>query len=242
MNNKKRGRGVFCTTQWTIVMRARGDSDESREALGTLCEVYWSPVFEFLRREGRDSEDSQELTQEFFKRILDGGIGKVSPEKGRFRSYLLGALKHFLADRQRDEARIKRGGSVEIQSIESGGSDTSLGIPLPDRAQPAPDAFFDRDWALALIDRGLLAVQDSFDKAGNGQHFEVLKPWLMGNSTYLSQSAAAAKLDLSSNAVTVAIHRLRKSFRSAILAELASTVTNPDDLDEELNYLIKVLS
>jgi RNA polymerase sigma-70 factor (ECF subfamily) len=93
-----------------------------------------------------------------------------------------------------------------------------------------------------LIDRGLLAVQDSFDKAGKGQHFEVLKPWLMGNSTYLSQSAAAAKLDLSSNAVTVAIHRLRKSFRSAILAELASTVTNPDDLDEELNYLIKVLS
>lgn len=225
-----------------MVMQARGDSDEARVALGTLCEAYWSPVFEFLRRQGRDPEDSQELTQEFFKRILEGGIGKVSPDKGRFRSYLLGALKHFLADRQRDEGRIKCGGSVEIHSIDSGGSDTSPGLPIPDRSQPAPDAFFDRDWALALIERGLVAVQQSFDKAGKEEYFNVLKPWLMGNSTDLSQSAAAAKLGLSSNAVTVAIHRLRKSFRSAIQAELAATVTNPDDLDEELNYLIKVLS
>ena len=223
-------------------MQARGDSDEAREALGTLCEAYWSPVFEFLRREGRDSEDSQELTQEFFKRILEGGIGKVTPGKGRFRSYLLGALKHFLADLKRDEARIKRGGSVEIHSIESGGSDTSPGLPLPDRSQPAPDALFDRDWALALIERGLLAVEQSFAKADNEEHFNVLNPWLMGNSTDLSRSAAAAQLGLSSNAVSVAIHRLRKSFRIAIQAELAATVANPDELDEELNYLIKVVS
>jgi len=242
ISNEKRRQGVFCTTQWTIVMQARGESDEAREALGTLCEAYWNPVFEFLRREGRDSEDSQELTQEFFKRILEGGLGKVTPDKGRFRSYLLGALKHFLADRQRDNARIKRGGTVEIHSLESGGSDTSPGLAIPDRSQPAPDAFFDRAWAFALLERGLLAVQQSFDKEGKREHFDVLKPWLMGNATTLSRSAAGAKLGLSSNAVTVAIHRLRKSFRTEIQAELAATVSNPEELDEELNYLIQVVS
>lgn len=241
-NDFKRRQGAFCTTQWTLVMQAREESVEARDALGILCEAYWNPVFEFVRREGRSVEESQELTQEFFKRILEGGLGNVRPGKGRFRSYLLGAVKHFLADTKRDQGRMKRGGEVEIHSIDSSGSGTSPGMQIADPAQPDPDALFDRAWALALIERGLLQVEMSYEKAGKAEQFDVLKPWLMGDSTDLSVASAASQLTLSGNAVTVAIHRLRKSFRNAIQEELSVTVTNSDDLEEELTYLIKVLS
>jgi RNA polymerase sigma-70 factor (ECF subfamily) len=223
-------------------MQAKEASVEARDALGTLCEVYWNPVFEFVRREGRTSEESQELTQEFFKRILEGGLGNVRPDKSRFRSYLLGAVKHFLADAKRDQATIRRGGAVEIHSIESSGSGTSPGLQIADPAQPDADALFDRAWALALIERGLLQVQLYYEKLGKTEQFDVLKPWLMGNSTELSVASAAVQLALSPNAVTVAIHRLRKNFRMAIQEELSVTLTNSDDLDEELTYLIRVLS
>jgi RNA polymerase sigma-70 factor (ECF subfamily) len=234
---------AFHTTRWTVVMRARGDATEARAALGDLCEAYWTPVFRFLRREGRREDDSQELAQEFFTRLLSsGGIGQVDPEKGRFRSYLLGALKHFLAERKRNEGRQKRGGDVVIESIETGGTDTSPGIPIPDPSGQVPDAWFDREWALAVMDRGLTAVQAAFQKTGKGKQFKVLKPWLIGDTENLSQADAAAQLGMTSGAVKVAIHRLRKSFRDAIQAEIAETVTDPDEIAEELRYLVEVLS
>ena len=116
-----------------MVMSARGDAPEARAALGELCEAYWMPVFRFLRREGRSEDGSRELAQEFFTRILSvGGIDGVDPAKGRFRSYLLGALKHFLADRKRSERRQRRGGGARVESIDAGGTDTSPGMQLPD--------------------------------------------------------------------------------------------------------------
>jgi RNA polymerase sigma-70 factor (ECF subfamily) len=238
-----RGGGVFPTTRWTVVARARGDAPESRAALGDLCEAYWTPVFRFLRREGRSEDDSQELAQEFFTRLLSGGgIGQVDPQRGRFRSYLLGALKHFLAERKRNKGRQKRGGDAMIMSIESGGTDTSPGMPIPDPAGPVFDAWFDREWALAVMDRGLTIVQAAFEESGKAQQFEVLKPWLIGDTENLSQADAAAELRMTSGAVKVAIHRLRKSFRDAIQAEIAETVANPNEIAEELRYLIEVLS
>jgi RNA polymerase sigma-70 factor (ECF subfamily) len=234
---------VFRTTRWTVVMRARGDTPDARAALGELCEAYWTPVFRFLRREGRSEDDSQELAQEFFTRLLSGGgIVQIDPEKGRFRSYLLGALKHFLAERKRYEGRQKRGGDAMIVSIEAGGTDTSPGIPIPDSAGPVSDACFDREWALAVMDRGLTAVQAAFEKSGKGRQFEVLKPWLIGDSENLSQADAAAELGMTTGAIKVAIHRLRKSFRDAVQAEIAQTVTDPGEIAEELRYLVEVLS
>jgi RNA polymerase sigma-70 factor (ECF subfamily) len=234
---------AFHTTQWTVVMRARGNAPEARAALGDLCEAYWTPVFRFLRREGRSEDDSQELVQEFFTHLLSGGgIDQIDPEKGRFRSYLLGALKHFLADRKRNEGRQKRGGDVVIESIESGGTETSPGMPIPDPAGPVSDAWFDREWALAVMDRGLTAVQTAFEESGKGKPFQVLKPWLIGDTENLSQADAATELGMTTGAVKVAIHRLRKSFRDAIQAEIAETVTDPDEIAEELRYLINVLS
>ncbi len=226
-----------------MVNRARGDAPEARAALGELCEAYWTPVFRFLRREGRNEDESRELAQEFFTRLLSGGgIDKADPKKGRFRSYLLGALKHFLADRRRSEGREKRGGGAVIESIEAAGTETSPGLQIPDPTGTIPDAYFDREWALSVMDRALKAVQATFAESGKGKQFEALKPWLIGETENLSQTAAAAELSMTTGAIKVAIHRLRKGFRDAIQAEIAQTVTTPEEITEELRYLIEVLS
>ena len=233
----------FHTTQWTVVMRARGETPEARAALSELCENYWTPVFRFLRREGRNEDESKELAQAFFARLLArNSLDRVDPTKGRFRSYLLGALKHFLAEQRRNANRQKRGGDAQQQSIEAGGSETSPGIPIPDPAGTTPDTYFDREWALAVMDRSLTKVQLDFEKAGKAQQFEVLKPWLIGDTEALSQPEAASALNMTSGAMKVAIHRLRNKFGDAIRSEIAETVNDPDEIREELRYLIEVLS
>ena len=174
--------------------------------------------------------------------LAGSGIGQPDPRKGRFRSYLLGALKHFLAERKRNEGRQKRGGDAMIVSIEAGGTGTSPGMPIPDPAGPVSDAWFDREWALAVMDRGLTAVQAAFEESGKGKQFEVLKPWLIGDTENLSQADAAAELGMTTGAIKVAIHRLRRSFRDAVQAEIAETVSDPDETAEELRYLVEVLS
>ncbi len=226
-----------------MVMRARGDAPEARAALGELCEAYWTPVFRFLCREGRGENESRDLTQEFFTRLLAGsGVEKAEPEKGRFRSYLLGALKHFLAERKRNAGRQKRGGGAVVESIESGGTETSPGMQIPDPGATVSDAWFDRGWALAVMDHALTAVQSGLEEAGKGKQFEVLNPWLIGDTENLSQADAAEELGMTTGAVKVAIHRLRKEFRNAVETEIGQTVTRPDEIKEELRYLIEVLS
>ena len=227
-----------------MVMGARGDSPAARAALSDLCAAYWQPVYHFLRREGRNEDDSGELAQAFFARLLErGGVDQVDPAKGRFRSYLLGALKHFLTEQRRNEGREKRGGGgVTIESIESAGTDTSPGLQIAAPAAAFPDACFDREWALAVMDRSLQTVQAGFERAGKGKQFDILKPWLIGETENLSQSAAAAALGTTVGAVKVMIHRLRKEFREATHAEIAQTVPRTEDIADEIRYLIKVLS
>lgn len=235
---------VFATTRWTLVMRARGNAPEASSALGELCEAYWTPVFRFLRREGRNEDQARELTQEFFSRLLSrGGIDKVDANRGRFRSYLLGALKHFLSDDRRDEGRQKRGGNAAVQSIDSSrGSATSPGMQIPDPAASVPDSYFDRQWALSVMDRALRTVQSGFENPEKERQFNVLKPWLIGDTENLSQADASVQLEMTAGAVKVAIHRLRKSFRDAVHSEIAQTLDSPEEIAEELRYLIEVLS
>ena len=244
MNETRQASGntVFHTTRWTMVIRAQGGAPEARAALGDLCEAYWMPVYRFLKREGRNDDDSRELTQEFFSRLLAGGtLEKADPSKGRFRSYLLGALKHFLADHRRAEGRQKRGGDAIILSIESAGSETSPGLSIADAGAETTDAYFDRHWALAVMERGLGAVRDSFAEAGKTEHFETLKPWLIGDVESLSQADAAATLGISAGAVKVVIHRMRQKFGAAIRQEIAETVETEEEVAEELRYLIEAL-
>ena len=237
---------VFEATRWTLVMRARGESTESTEsraALSDLCEAYWQPIYQFLRRGGRNDDESRELTQEFFARLLaKGRIGAAAPSLGRFRSYLLGALKRFLAEKWRNERRLKRGGDAVIEALDERG-ETPGGHQIADPAGDIPDKQFDREWALAIVERGLTAVQAEFVRAGKADRFEVLKPWLVVDDPHrLSQAQAAATLGMTVGAVKVAIHRLRGAFRGAVEAEVAQTVSNREDLADELRYLVEVLS
>lgn len=240
------GSGNFAPTRWTLVLRARGDSAEAQKALGDLCAAYWQPVFRFVCSEGRDEENARDLTQEFFARLLAGsGLAKVERGRGRFRSYLLGAVKHFLADRREHERRLKRGGGVPPESLNAtitDGNDTGMELQAADPSALPPDSYFDREWALAVMDRAITAVQQEFTAEGKPEHFEALKPWLVGELPTLSQATAAVRLGLSENAVKVAVHRLRKRFRELVKAELAQTVANPSEVGEELRYLVEVLS
>ena len=178
---------AFAPTRWTLVLRARGESVEARGALCELCEAYYQPVFRFLRREGREEDAARELTQEFFARLLaGGGLGAADPRRGRFRSYLLGAVKHFLADQRDREHRQKRGRGVVPESL-----DAQSALQVADHASTPDDTLFDREWALAVMDRALQTLAVEFAGADKAEQFTVLKPWLVGDAALLPQAEAA---------------------------------------------------
>jgi RNA polymerase sigma factor (sigma-70 family) len=236
------GGEAFGATRWTLVLRAQGGTPEARTALGELCDAYYRPVLRFLRREGRTDDAARELAQEFFARFLArGGIGAANPQRGRFRSYLLGAVKHFLAD-QRDHAmRVKRGSGVTPESFDAAATH-SPALQVADLSGLPDDALFDREWALALMERTLNCVAGELAREGKSEQFAALKPWLAGDAETLPQAEAAQRLGMTESAVKVAIHRLRKRFRERVRAEIAQTVDTSDDIDSELRYLIKVLA
>jgi RNA polymerase sigma-70 factor (ECF subfamily) len=234
----------FQPTRWTLVLRARGESSSAQAALSELCESYYAPVLAFIRHAGRDEDAARDLTQEFFARLLARhGFDTVEPGRGRFRSFLLGAVKHFLAD-QRDRAQAaKRGGGQPEVSIEAGaGLGTTAELQIPDPAGPASDTVFDRQWALTLVERGLNLLAGEFAAAGKADQFETLKPWLLGEIASLSQADAARQLGWTEGAAKVAIHRLRKRFRELVKHEIAQTVGDAAQIQEELRYLVEVLS
>ena len=235
---------AFAPTRWTLILRARGETPEARVALGELCEGYYQPVLRFLQREGREEDEARELTQEFFARVLErDGFAAADPERGRFRSYLLGALKHFLADQRKHEQRLKRGGGAVVESLDAAtGDDGGAAAQVADTAATAPEMFFDREWALAVMARALDVLQKEFATGGKAEQFEQLKPWLMGEAASMSQAEAARALGLSEGAVKVVIHRLRKRFREAVRGEIGQTLRDPSLVDEELRHLIEALS
>ena len=233
----------FAPTRWTLVLRARGETAQARAALSELCEAYYQPVLHFLQREGRLEDEARELAQEFFAVVLLGsGFDEADPERGRFRSYLLGALKHFLADQRKRELRLKRGGGIAVESLDVTADEDTGSLQVADTTQPLPDAFFDHQWALAVIDRAMTALEQEFEADVKTDQFNELKVWLMGEDPSHSQRDAARRLGLSEGAVKVAIHRLRKRFRDVVRAEISQTLRDSSLLDEELRHLINALS
>jgi RNA polymerase sigma factor (sigma-70 family) len=231
-------------TRWTLVLRARGKTPEARAALSELCEACYQPVLRFLRCEGRDEDSARELTQEFFARVLSrGGFDQADPDRGRFRSYLVGALKHFLADQRKYEQRLKRGGGIPVETLDAtDGEDETASLEVADTSSQSLQAIFDREWALAIMDRALGLLQKEFASAGKTAQFDLLKPWLMGEGPSISQADVARQSGLSEGAVKVAIHRLRKRFRDIVRSEISQTLLDPTQVDEELNHLIAALS
>ena len=235
---------AFAPTRWTLVLRARGASPEAQRALGELCAAYWQPVFRFLRREGRNDDTARELTQEFFARLLARpGLGGVEPGRGRFRADLLGAVKHFLdGERERANAAKRGGGEAPVSLEAHAGADTAGELQIPDPLAMPQDAFFDRQWAVTMVDRAVATLAAEAEASGRGVPFAALKPWLLGEVPALSQAQTARELGISEGAVKVAVHRLRKRFRELVKVEIAQTVHDPAQAQEELRYLIQVLS
>lgn len=226
----------FHPTQWTLVLNARGDGAQAKAALSDLCAAYYGPVVAFLRRDGRNEDAAREMAHAFFESVLESGVGYPDPQRGRFRSYLLGALKHFLAKQRAASSAGKRGGGAEhVPLVEE--TDTLPGLPAPGVLDDT--LAFDREWALALISRALTALEA--EHAAKPALFAALKPWLDGGAA-VSQAETARSLGMSETAVKVAIYRLRVRFRELIRAEVASTVNDPGEVTEELRHLIAVAS
>jgi len=220
---------------------ARGNSPEAKAAMSDLCAAYYAPAFAFIRRGTLDEDSARDLTQEFFAGLLARqGIDGADPARGRFRSYLLGAVKHFLSDTRDRTRRLKRGAGQPLESIDPG-TDTSPGLQLPDPKTPSPDREFDRKWALTLLDRALAVLAEEHEASGKAGQFETLKPWLTGDTENISQADAARRLGLNESAVKVAIHRLRRRFREIIKQEIGQTLSDRALVDEELHHLLAAL-
>ena len=226
----------FAPTRWSLVLRARGLSPEARAALSDLCAAYWMPVFRHLRGLGIPEDDARELAQAFFAHLLSGDrIAQADPGRGRFRSYLLVALRRFAKDLRAAETRLRRGGGAVHEPIEPGSPNE------PAFLESGPEtARFDRDWAFAVLERSLEAVSADYLASGRSELFHGLKPWLEGHAG--DPAEAARSLGLSAGAFKVAIHRLRRRFREAVLCEIRQTLPEHEDPADELRYLIAVLS
>lgn len=221
-------------TRWSLVQAAKGDTPQARAALSDLCAIYYAPVHGFVRRWVADSEEAKDLTQGFFARLLAGqGLLGAEEMRGRFRSYLFGAVKHFIAEHRRNDSALKRGG--QATALPAGALD------LIDEHAPAPDAEFDRAWACAVLDRVLSLLGDEMEKTGKAHVFNHLKPWLAGSAGHGDTAAAAATLGVSETAVRVLVSRLRQRMRHLLRDELAKTLSDGVDVDAEMRFLADAL-
>lgn len=227
----------FCTTRWTQISRAKADSPEGRRALAELCNAYYEPVAAFLRYELRDADAARELAHDFFAHMLAGGaIARAERERGRFRSYLLGAVKHFLSHHRAAGRRLKRGGGVKNLSL----NDTEVGS-VPDARVLSPDAAFDRQWALTVIARALEALRRECVAENSAEFFDQVKPWLTGDAARGDQTALAAGCGMNANTLKVAVHRLKRRFRQLLKAEIAGTLDDPGSVEAEMRALFAAL-
>jgi len=230
----------FELTRWSIIVAAGGaDSERARKGLEHLCSAYWYPIYAFIRRQGHGPHDAQDLTQEFFARLLAKNfLGAADPGKGRFRSFLLGTLKHFLSD-EWDRARAeKRGGGQQFVSLDAGSAETRY--KLEPAGEASAEQIFNRRWALALLEQVLTRLRGEMSAAGKLAEFEALKSSLSGEKRPYAE--IASELNTSEGAVKVAVHRLRHRYRDLIRAEIAETVATPAEIEDELRHLLAALS
>jgi RNA polymerase sigma factor (sigma-70 family) len=234
----------FRTTRWSVVYRAgakSSSSGEGRRALEELCRGYWSPLYAYVRRQGYSPEDAQDLTQEFFSRLLaDDSFAAVHESKGRFRSFLLASIKHLLANEWKRATRQKRGGGAVHFSIEdeiaSGGGRHELLDHLD------PEKAFEKRWAETLLQRVLDRLREEWEDKGNTRHFDELKPFLIDIRGSVPFAEAAARAGVTEASFKWAVHKLRRRYRELVREEIAQTVTSEDEIDDELRYLFSVLA
>ena len=237
------GSSQFPTTRWTLVVAA-GDPQrkDCRSALVYLCENYWYPLYAYLRRRGHAPDEAQDLTQEFFVRVLAGRyLDKANPEKGRFRSFILTSLKFFAADEQDRQRAQKRGGGAVVSFEFSSGESGEERYQREPSHDETPDRIFERRWALSMLERVMERLRDELVQHDRPENFERMKVFLLGQSE-APYAALAGEMNTSEGALKVAIHRLRKRYRELFRQEIADTVADPAEVESELRYLAAVLT
>lgn len=231
----------FATTHWSVVIAAGGtDSSQAERALATLCEDYWYPLYAFVRRQGHSPDRAQDLTQAFFARFLEKhDVRQARPERGRFRSFLLASLKHFLANQADFAHALKRGGSQPVLPLEFEDAERRYSVEPVENV--TPEHVFERRWALTVLDRALIGVRQRWIGAGKGDLFDRLKGCLTVDPSTPSYQAIAAEFDMTDGAVKVTVHRLRRQFQDVLRSEIAKTVEFPTDVDDEIQFLLAAL-
>ena len=231
---------AFTTTHWSVVLEAQGESPAAQEALEKLCRTYWRPVFSFLQRQGIRPEEAEDITQGFFASLFErGSLNAVRKEKGRLRSYLLGALKYFLADERRRATAIKRGKGLRLIPLEELHADEAVGMEPADPL--TAEMIYERRWASTVLERVLSRLKDEYRAAGNAALFDSLKQLLPDEPGAPSQAEIAAQLGMTANAVRQAFHRFRQRYQLLLREEIAQTVATPGDIEDELRHLIAVI-
>ena len=228
---------MFATTRWSLVAAAKDPAGpHAREALADLCRAYWPPVYAFVRRRGHDRDAAQDLTQGFFARLLEkNDLAVADQARGRFRSFLLAACRHFLANQHDHDAARKRGGGRAHDSL-----DFAAAAGREPAGADSPERAFDREWALGLLDRALGELRAEYAGSGRAALFDALKDALAGGAD-VPHAEKARELGLTEGAVKVAVHRLRQRYRDRVRAAIAETVARPEDVDDEVRDLFAAL-
>jgi RNA polymerase sigma factor (sigma-70 family) len=228
---------VFEETHWSVVLEAaRTHSPGSQSALAHLLQSYWRPLYIYIRQRGGEHHDAQDAIQGFFLTLLENrALGRANPERGRFRTFLLASLNNYLANEHRRESRVKRGGEFEFVPM----NDT-IEFDLPDSSAP-PETEFDRQWAKALLDRALPLTEKNYTSRGKEALFGGLRTFLTGAPEMPGYQTVSARLGISESSAKVEVHRLRAQFRENLRREVACTVTEPGEIDDELQYLRRLL-
>jgi RNA polymerase sigma factor (sigma-70 family) len=236
------GGSRFAATRWTLVLSAaRGSmSAHAAGAMAELCGIYWYPLYAFLRRRGYNADEAEDLTQEFFARLLaKKGLARVDREKGKFRSFLLASMKHFLAN-EWDRARAqKRGGGQLVVPLD--GLSAAARYGLEPAHNVTPERLFERQWALAVLERVLARLQAEYLANGKQALFDALEGFLTASSKTATYAEIGAALGMTETAVKVAAHRMRRRYRDLLREEIAHTVAGPDEIDDEIRYLLSCL-
>jgi RNA polymerase sigma-70 factor (ECF subfamily) len=240
-SNAATGATPFALTHWSVVLAARrSHSAEAQEALEQLCRAYWNPIYSFVRRQGYGPPDAQDLTQEFFARLLAKNyLADVDRSKGRFRSFLLASLKHFLANEWDKSQAQKRGGQQQRIPIDTRSAETSYAVEPVEHL--TPEKLFERRWALTLLQQVLTLLRAEYVGEGKAGLFEQLKGTLTGERQTLPYAEIATRLNTSEGAIKVAVHRLRQRYRDLLREQIAHTVSTPEEIEEEIRALFTAL-
>jgi RNA polymerase sigma-70 factor (ECF subfamily) len=232
----------FLTTRWSLVLAAGAEgSSRAAEAMEQLCRAYWYPLYAFVRQHGRTPHDAQDLTQEFFAELLRRrDLSAVGREKGKFRSFLLASLQHFLANERKKATRLKRGGGKIVVSIDAAAAENRYAGELSHDL--AADKLFERRWAMALLEQAIEQLRQEFVKAGKLPLFERLKIYLTGDKNGPPYAQVAASLGLSEAAVKMAVSRLRRRYREVLRGQIGQTVASADEIEDEIRHLFTALA